>query len=91
MKWNKNKMPPEDICPRIFCFLWSESDSKCRETFGKCRRSTSRVNDNDWYEPCEPELEKHNLPWFYFITSDIGLTNERRVEYLLESKKLWNK
>ena len=91
MDWDKYKKPPEDICPKEFCFLWSESDCKCRETFGKCRRATSNLNDKDWYEPCEPELERHNLPWFYFIASDKGLDDESKEEYLKESKKLWEK
>lgn len=73
----------------MFCFLWSESDNKCRETFGKCQRSTAMLNDKDWYEPCEPELEKHALPWFYFVTNEEALTDNRKLEYLKESKDYW--
>ncbi|MCL1816869.1 MAG: hypothetical protein FWG43_04630 [Clostridiales bacterium] len=90
MKWDKNSKPSEDICPEIFCFFWSELDHKCRDTFGKCRRLTLKAFDYDWYEPCEPELEKHDLPWFFFIANENGLVNERKNEYIKDSKKLWN-
>lgn len=89
MEWDKNKKPPENICPSVFCFLWSESNSKCRETFGKCRRATGNNNDADYYEPCEPKLDKHGLPWFYFIASEKNLVDELQEDYLRESKKLW--
>jgi hypothetical protein len=89
VNWNKNIKPPEDICPEKFCFLWSGAEHRCRETFGKCRRITSISNDKDWYEPCEPELEKYDLPWFYFIANDSELENERKDEYQRESKELW--
>jgi len=89
MKWDKHKKPPEDICPKNFCFLWSELENKCRKSFGKCRRSTVNLNDKDLYEPCEPELEKNGLPWFYFIVSVETLVEENKAEYLIESQKLW--
>lgn len=89
MKWDKHKKPPEYICPEVFCFFWSESSNKCKETFGKCRRSTAKQIYRDWYEPCEPELESHSLPWFYFIPSVENLVDERKDDYLRESKRLW--
>lgn len=67
-------------------FFWSESDKNCRETFGKCYRSTANLNDYDWYEPCEPELERNDLPWFYFITTEKRLLKKARKRYLRESK-----
>lgn len=66
-KWNKNEKPPIDICPKTFCFLWSEEDNKCDEAFGVCMRAEPGKSDRDWYEPCEPELDKYGLPWYYFI------------------------
>ena len=87
MKWDKNIKPSKNICPKEFCFFWS--DDMCRETFGKCRRYTTISSDRDRYEPCEPELDKHGLPWFYFIASEKSLVDERVDEYLRESKKLW--
>jgi hypothetical protein len=38
----------------------------CGCAFGPCRRETGNPGHEDWYEPCEPELAKHGLPWFYF-------------------------
>jgi hypothetical protein len=88
-KWNVNKKPPEDICPEEYCFFWCGDENKCRETFGVCRRSGPNSSNNDWYEPCEPELEKQGLPWFYFIPCSDKLVDELREEYNRESKKLW--
>jgi hypothetical protein len=90
-KWNINKKPPEDICPKRFCFLWSEEDNICDEAFGICRRAEPEKSDKDLYEPCEPELDKHGLPWFYFIPNSNKLVRELREEYIKESKKLWGK
>ena len=89
MIWDKYKKPPPDICPEAFCFLWSELDKKCRETFGKCRRCAANLNNKDWYEPHEPELKRHGLPWFYFIANGETLANEQKEKYLKESSKLW--
>jgi hypothetical protein len=91
VEWDKYKKPPEDICPEEFCFLWSESKNKCREPFGKCRRVTKKLIHTDWYEPCEPELKKYDLPWFYFIPNIENLVEESKDKYLRESKKLWGK
>ena len=89
MNWDKHKKPPDSICPEAFCFLWSESKGCCRETFGKCRRSTANQSDTDWYEPCEPELEKQGLPWFYFTPNVNILVEELREKYIKESSELW--
>ncbi|MDR0248708.1 MAG: hypothetical protein LBI44_03480 [Oscillospiraceae bacterium] len=89
MEWDINKKPSASICPKAFCFLWSEEGRGCDEAFGECRRATAKHADADYYEPCEPELEKHGLPWFYFIAGANELTGERRGEYLRETEKLW--
>jgi hypothetical protein len=89
MNWNKYEKPPVDVCPQSFCFLWSEEHQSCRETFGKCRRATFDAQNPDYCEPCEPELEKHGLPWFYFVADAEDLVDERKDEYLRESKELW--
>ena len=82
MKWDKYKKPPEDICPEKFCFMWSESDGNCSEPFGKCRRSTADLNDEDWYESCEPELKQNGLPWFYFYANEKNLVPRARKNLL---------
>lgn len=89
-EWDMNKKPPVNVCPKMFCFLWSETDSKCRETFGVCNRCVPNKENKDWYEPCEPELKRHGLPWFYFILNPDKLVDELREEYIRESTKLWN-
>ena len=87
--WDLNTKPPENICPERFCFLWSTNSYKCRRTFGLCKREDPAKGGSDLYEPCEPELEKFGLPWFYFIPSEEELVEDRREEYRRESKKLW--
>ncbi|MCX7923119.1 MAG: hypothetical protein N3B21_14075 [Clostridia bacterium] len=89
VKWNIYKKPDENKCPESFCFLWSVSEEKCDRAFGKCKREDATNSNRDFYEPCEAELEKFGLPWFYFIPSEEKLVEERREEYRRESKKLW--
>ncbi len=87
--WNIHNKPHKTVCPKSFCFLWSEVDNKCRATLGICSRNIPDENNKDWYEPCEPELEKHGLPWFYFIPDANHLVDELREEYKRESNKIW--
>lgn len=88
-KWDKFKKPPENICPQKFCFIWSEDDKKCRETFGLCKRHAPDKSHDDWYEPCEPELKKHGLPWFYFIPNADKLVDELKEDYSKQANELW--
>ena len=88
-KWDKFKKPPQNFCPQKFCFIWSEEDNNCSESFGSCSRNTGYENQKDWYEPCEPELERYGLPWFYFITSPDKLIDELKEDYIRESNTLW--
>lgn len=91
-KWNVNIKPDEFICPENFCFHWSEDKQKCDESLGKCYRCYPNDADcKDLYEPCEPEMEKHNLPWLYFIPNPNKLPVELREEYIIESTKLLGK
>lgn len=75
-RWNIRNKPSKNVCPKEFCFLWSEDDNKCNSQFGICKRSIPNENNKDWYEPCEPELEKFGLPWFYFIPNADHLVGE---------------
>lgn len=61
----------------------------CSCTFGPCSRIDQSPEARDWYEAVEPLLEKHDLPWFYFIPSTDKLVDELHEEYLREAKKLW--
>jgi hypothetical protein len=70
---------------------WLEvKQSRCSCRFGTCKRLGLNKDDRDWYEPCEPELKKDGLPWFYFISSIDKLTSEARKKYLKDSKEYWN-
>jgi hypothetical protein len=91
MKWNKLEKPPTSICPREFCFLWSEEDEKCDGSFGECCRNANNTGARDLYEPCEPELEKCGLPWFYFIPDTSMLASGRKEDYLRETEQLWGR
>jgi hypothetical protein len=53
--------------------------SGCRCTFGKCVRNKDANGLKDWYEPCEPELEKAELPWFYFMSLDRLNRKKQRI------------
>jgi hypothetical protein len=72
-KWEKGERLPENVCPKKFCFLWSEELNKCSETFGPCKRLFPNENFKDWYEPCEPELERNGLPRLYYINNDSSM------------------
>ncbi len=61
----------------------------CSCAFGLCTRLDPVAGDCDWYEPCEPALERDGLPWFYFIPSVEGLIPELHEKYIRESRTLW--
>ena len=61
----------------------------CRCSFGLCTRLDHVAGDRDWYEPCEPELERDGLPWFYFTASIDKLVPHLHEQYLRESRALW--
>lgn len=61
----------------------------CSCSFGVCTRLDPVAGDQDWYEPCEPELERDGLPWFYFIPSGDKLSLEFREQYIRDSQSLW--
>ncbi len=65
------------------------SEGTCVCPFGFCRRLYPHPSLGDYYEPHEPKLERHGLPWFYFIPSADGLREELREEYIRESRRLW--
>ncbi len=67
------------------------SEGQCFCPFGFCRRLYPHPTLHDWYEPNEPELERHGLPWFYFIPSLNGLREDLKEEYIRESRRLWGK
>ena len=66
---------------------------ECLCEFGVCTRNDVEKGENDYYEPDEPDLELAELPWFYFISSPMNITerNGLRDRYLLESEPLWGK
>lgn len=69
---------------------WVEfPEGGCNCRWGVCRRFDPVGGDRDWYEPCEPHLERDGLPWFYFVPTVDKLTPDLRDEYLRESQKLW--
>ena len=90
MKHIKNIKPSMCVCPKEFCFFWDSVELNCRESFGKCLRDQKSLSDRDCYEPCEPELERAGLPWFYFIPNADDLNPLLNEEYLRESEKLWD-
>lgn len=61
----------------------------CVCSFGLCKRLHHHPSLQDWYEPSEPTLEHHGLPWFYFIPGPHKLVEELREEYIRESQRLW--
>lgn len=46
----------------------------CGCEFGICIRINNN-GDADWYEPCEPALEKDGLPHDYFINKTTKINN----------------
>jgi len=91
MKYNKNIKPDVNKCPKEFCFNWDEGNGKCGEDMPTCYRAVQNKINEDYYEPCNPELKKHDLPWFYFIPNAEMLDEEDKEEYLRESTRLWGK
>lgn len=63
----------------------------CSCSIGLCTRIDPFGGDRDWYEPCEPALERDGLPWFYFIPSIDKLAPEFHERYLRESQALWDR
>jgi hypothetical protein len=52
----------------------------CGCSFGICLRderfrSMEGINRRDWYEPCEPALDKNGLPRDYFIVPKLPKNN----------------
>ncbi len=91
MSWKKEVKPSASICPQTFCFIWSEKAKSCGRAFGLCKREDSINGKQDCYEPCEPELKKADLPWFYFISSEEILVEDLREKYKIESAEFWGK
>lgn len=70
---------------------------------GICIRQDPINGNNDWYEPCEPELSKARLPWFYFMSKPPAATDpadspqearqryKQYKKYLKQSRLLWGK
>ncbi|HVK16522.1 MAG TPA: hypothetical protein VM533_06205 [Fimbriiglobus sp.] len=74
----------------VRCDDWVEFPrGGCACGFGVCTRLDPVAGDHDWYEPCEPALERDGLPWFYFIPSVDKLAPEFHEQYLRESQALW--
>ena len=89
-------------CPEKYCFFWNQdmkqndNSGYCECLFGYCTRLNLFQGDMDYYEPNEPELEKNNLPEFYFIKSLDILSDEAREEledeynkYFINCPKRW--
>jgi hypothetical protein len=68
--------------------LSTVTEDYCSGSFGRCKRG-GLGGDTDWYEPCEPVLERDGLPWFYFIAGIDNLVEELRERFLTESAALW--
>ena len=81
-KWDKSLKPSRHICPEKYCFFWGTSSyingklsmkNKCDEAFKALagydciRRPDHQTPAKDYYEPCEPELQRDGLPDDYFI------------------------
>lgn len=81
--------PPALKCPREFCFLWDTSAAACGCPFGLCARLGGERGGRDFYEPHEPNLERADLPWFYFIPDADNLVDEAKEEYERGAKRLW--
>lgn len=47
-------------------------EGACGCSFGVCSRSGEPGEARDWYEPCEPELDRAGLPHDYFRSSEGG-------------------
>jgi hypothetical protein len=72
-----------------FAELRTFKEAGCMLGPGKCSRNKAAPGETDWYEPCEPALEKAGFPWFYFIPCAPKLGSEFREQYIRESRELW--
>lgn len=99
-EWDKHKRPPAHICPQKYCFLWISArgpignlpavpEGHCGFEYRLCTRLDPVNGDADYYEPCEPELEADDLPWFYFMTPAEMLASPFRKKYLRLTRDLW--
>jgi hypothetical protein len=99
-EWDKHTRPPANVCPGKYCFLWvqrSEAigdlpaipEGRCECGFGVCTRLDPVNGEGDFYEPCEPELEDADLPWFYFMDPTRLLASPFRKKYLRLVRELW--
>jgi hypothetical protein len=77
------------LCPEKYCFLWDDEENKCDEcykeldSFSDCIRRNIQ-GTNDFYEPCEPYLEKDKLPINYFVKKwmgDEGIENQTKKSF----------
>lgn len=53
-------------CPKKYCFFWLDNGT-CGCVFGKCSRLEAKKGNKNWYEPNEPEHDKSDLPYDYFV------------------------
>ena len=53
----------------------------CGFSYGQCVRNEDLRGDKDYYEPCEPRLEKAGLPDFYFNNPEWHKLPEKRRLY----------
>ena len=63
--------------------------SGCGWRLSRCKRLDPLEGNWDAYEPHEPLLEEHGLPWFYFVPGPHKLAEESREAYVRESEALW--
>ena len=63
--------------------------SRCGNTLSHCTRLDGLSGKGDAYEPNEPCLASHGMPWFFFIARPNGLEPDRRDQYIRESEALW--
>lgn len=63
-------------------------DGGCSCMFGPCTRLDPVNGSRDHYEPCEPELLRAGLPWFYFSTLE-NLHPKFHEQFLRESQAHW--
>ena len=55
--------------------------SQCGFQYGRCTRNQQAEGARDFYEPCEPALEKAGLPDFYFNDPNWNKSEEDRDAY----------
>lgn len=101
--WDPLVKPPAGVCPQDFCFFWchrSDGSGYCSHT-GRwllpsgeskpdlCIRLDPIHGTDDYYEPHEPNLEEHGLPWFYFYPDAHMIVDDLKEAYRRESEELW--